>query len=235
MVFSSEHQLEMPDGFPADVMVAFMARARSIVLVPAPSDAWNELGGAANLIGWRFRGCADHMHQYLESWNTHGENVSFEEIYLRERALFGMFTAGVSCIESTCYALYALASHPKSLGLLFGEPEQRRCNPSRLKEALSKHPPVQSLVATLNALTSSTEWALWVDLRNRMTHRSNLPRIINAAVGAAPPPTRALHFAATSSTPAFEADLSQLEDMFAWLADSLRNLLVEGLALTSGP
>jgi hypothetical protein len=235
MVFSPEHQLEMPDGFPADAMVAFMALARSIVLVPTKSDAWKELGGASNLIGWRFRGCADHMHQYLDSWKKQGENVSFEEMYLRERALFGMFTSGVSCIESTCYALYALASHPESLDLPFGELEQRRCNPSRLKQALSTHPPAQSLVATLNALTSSTEWALWVDLRNRMTHRSNLPRIIIAAVGAAPPPSKALSFAATSSTPAFEADLSHLEDMFAWLTSSLRSLLVEGLALASGP
>jgi len=230
MVFSTAHQLEMPDSFPADAMDAFMAVARSITLTPTKSEAWKELGGASNLIGWRFRGCNDYMHQYLDSWKVHGANVSFEEIYLRERALFGMFTAGVSCIESTCYALNALASHPKLLGLPFGEPEQRRCNPTRLKETLSKYPQAQALVATLKVLTSSTEWALWVDLRNRMTHRSNLPRIINAAVGATPPPEKALYFAATSSTPAFEADLSHLEVMFAWLASSLRSLLEDGLA-----
>lgn len=235
MVFSTEHQLELPDSFPADAMVAFMVAARSIVLTPTKSDAWKELGGASNLIGWRFRGCHEDMHKYIDSWKVHGANVSFEEMYLRERALFGMFTAGVSCIESTCYALNALASHPTLLGLPFGEREQRSCNPTRLKESLSKHAEAQALVSTLDVLTSSTEWDLWVDLRNRMTHRSNLPRIVHGAVGAEPPPAKALHFAATLSTPAFEADVSHLEALFDWLASSLRNLLVEGLAFASRP
>ena len=233
MVFSTDHQLEMPDSFPADAMVAFMAAARSILLSPTKSDAWKEFGGASNLIAWRFRGCNDYMHQYLDSWNDHGANISFEEMYLRERSLFGMFTAGVSCIESTCYALNALASHSKLLGLPFGEAQQRRCNPTQLKEALSKHPRARALVDALNTITNSTEWVFWVDLRNRMTHRSNLPLIHNASVGSTPPPTKALHFAATSSTPAFEADLSHLEVMFAWLAKSLRDLLEEGLAFTA--
>lgn len=235
MAISTVHQLEMPDSFPADEMAAFMEAARSIALLPTKSDAWKELGGASNLIGWRFRGCHEHMQEYLESWKVYGANVSFEQMYLRERALFEMFTAGVSCIESTCYALNALASDPKLLGLPFGELEQRRCNPTRIKETLSKHPEALALVAALEALTSSTEWTLWVELRNRMTHRSNLPRIINVAFGAVPPPARALHFAATSSTPAFEADLSHLEALFTWLASSLRNLLVEGRAFASRP
>jgi len=235
MVFSTTHQLELPDSFPADAMDAFMAAARSIVLTPTKSDAWKELGGASNLIGWRFRGCHEDMNTYINSWKVHGANVSFEEIYLRERALFGMFTAGVSCIESTCYALNALASHPSLLGLPFGEREQRACSPARLQKSLSKHSEALALVTTLDVLTNSTEWTLWVDLRNRMTHRSNIPRIIQAAVGAEPPPAKALHFAATSSTPAFEADASHLETMFDWLASSLRNLLVAGLAFAHRP
>ena len=223
MVFSTEHQLELPDSFPADEMVAFMAEARRLLLSPTKSEAWKELGGASNLIGWRFRGCHEDIRKYIDSWQVHGANISFEE----------MFTAGVSCIESTCYALNALASHPKVLGLPFGNQEQRRCNPKRLKESLSKHPEAKALAATLDVLTGSTEWAFWIDLRNRMTHRSNLPRISHGAVGAEPPPAKALHFAATSSTPAFEADVSHLEAIFAWLAISLRNLLVERLAFAS--
>ena len=212
-----------------------MAAARSITLSPTKSDAWQELSGASNLIGWRFRACHEDMNRYVESWRKVGQNVSSEEMYSRERALFGMFTAGVSCIESTCYALHALASHPKLLGLPFGEREQRNCNPTRLKECLAKYPNAQALAAALNLLTSSTEWDLWVDLRNRMTHRSNLPRIIPGAIGFEPPPAKALHFAATSSTPGFEADVSHLERMFAWLSQSLRGLLLEGQAFACLP
>jgi hypothetical protein len=235
MVFSTEHQLELPDSFPAEAMVTFMAAARSIMLTPTKSDAWEELAGASNLIGWRFRGCHEDMTKYIDSWKLHGANVSFEEIYLRERALFGMFTAGVSCIESTCYALNALASHPKLLGLPFGLQEQRNCSPKQLKESLSKHAKAQALVSALDVLTSSNEWKRWLDLRNRMTHRSNLPRIIQAAIGAEPPPAKALHFGGTSSTPGIEGDVSYLEAMFAWMASSLRNLLIEGLAFAGRP
>src|SRR6478735_3764138 len=142
-------------------MVAFMAAARSIVLTPTKSDSWKELAGASNLIGWRFRGCHEDMTKYIDSWKLHGANVSFEEIYLRDRALFGMFTAGVSCIESTCYALNALASHPTLLGLPFGQQEQRNCSPKQLKERLSKHAKAQALVSALEVLTSSNEWKWW--------------------------------------------------------------------------
>lgn len=228
MVFSTEHQLDLPDSFPADEMVAFMAAARSITLLPTKSLAWKELGGASNLIGWRFRSCHEDMSTYIRSWEQFGSDVSFEEMYLREKALFGMFAAGVSCIESACYALYALASHPRLLALPFGEKEQRICFPARLKQQLASYPNANAITDSLNLLTCSTEWALWSDLRNRMTHRSNLPRSIRGAVGSEPPPAKILEFSATTSTPVFEGDVTSLEGLFAWLSRSLRSLLIAG-------
>jgi hypothetical protein len=68
-----------------------------------------------------------------------------------------------------------------------------------------------------------------------MTHRTNLPQIILGAVGAEPPPTKALQFAATTSTPAFEADIPHLEALFAWFAQSLCRLLPEGRAFVKHP
>lgn len=67
MVFSTEHQLELPNNFPSDEMVAFMASARQVLLNPTMSEAWKEFGGASNLIGWRFRSCYEDMTQYIES------------------------------------------------------------------------------------------------------------------------------------------------------------------------
>ena len=205
-----------------------MAAARSVLLVPCKSEPWKEFGGATNLIGWRFRACHEYMNTFVDSWNTHGERISFEEIYAQERALFGMFSTGASCIESMSYALNALASHSTILGVPFGESEQRGCNPTRLRELLNKHPDGQSLAATLATITESQEWRLWIEFRNRMTHRSNLPRIVYGAVGSDPPPAKALQFAATSSTRGLVADASHLESLFDWLAQSLRRLLVEG-------
>jgi len=228
MVFSIEHQLELPDDFPAQDMVAFMAAARTVTLSPRISLAWIQLGGASNLIGWRFRSCHEDMSTYIESWKRFGSHVSFEEIYLREKALFGMFTAGVSCIETACYALYALASHPKLLALPFGENEQRNCTPTSLQKQLAKRLEAKALAVCLELLVHSKEWQQWVALRNRMSHRSNLPRHIRGAVGSKPPPAKILEFAATTSTPAFIGDHHDLRNLFTWLSGSLRNLLIEG-------
>lgn len=234
MAFNDLLKLDLPDAFPANDYSDFMAAARS-VLLPNKTEAWKEFAGASNLIGWRFRSSFEDMRAYIASWQKYGADVSFEEIYLRERALFGMFSSGVSCVESVCYASYALASHPSVLGLVFGESEQRRCKPSRLQNALGSHPRGQALVSALTALNNSNEWRLWDDLRNRMIHRSNLPQIIYGAVGSTPLPEKALQFAATSSTPAFEADESHLEALFLWLSKSLSQLLAGGRHLANGP
>lgn len=73
------------------------------------------------------------------------------------------------------------------------------------------------------------------DLRNRMNHRSNIPRIGLGAGGAEAPSEQALQFVATSSTAAIEADTPYLEGLFAWLADALRGLLEQGTIFAAHP
>lgn len=224
MTFNDLLKLDLPDAFPAAQYSEFMTAARA-VLLPNVTNAWKEFAGASNLIGWRFRSCYEDMGTYVASWKAKGDNASFEELYLRERALFNMFVSGVSCIESTCYASYALSSHPAVLGLPFEEVEQRFCSPSQLCNALTPHKSGQVLVSVLSVILDSDEWRLWVDFRNRMAHRSNLPRIIYCAIGSPAPPAEALQFAATSSTQAFEADVDDLKAHFSWLSNSLGELL----------
>jgi len=224
--------IKLPDEFPDQEFKSFMESSKSILLANKGS-AWVEFGGATNLIAWRFRSCYEEMQEYRKSWFDYGFDIPFEEIYRRDKQLFGMFTSGVSCIESVCYSLYALASHPNVLAIPFGDKEQRRCNPKSLMHALSSHDLAKPLYITLNSIIGSDEWKLWVDLRNRMTHRSNLPRIIRGAVGSSPPPGKALQFAKTSSTPSFEEDEEHLEYLFSWLAESLRSLLIGGHNLVS--
>lgn len=106
---------------------------------------------------------------------------------------------------------------------------------ARLEIALRSHSRADTLVSALSTMCNSREWGLWVDLRNRMTHRSNLPRIISASFGSTPPPAATPQFAATSSTPELEADESHLEAMFLWLSESLSQLLKGGRDLAIVP
>lgn len=230
MRYCAEYCIEVPDDFPVEELTTFMAAARRVLLAPlAPQGPeWVEFAGASNLIGWRYRASSEEWHYYKHSWQTHGAAVDHECLYRRERALFGMFTAGVSCIESTSYALAALSSHPRVGRIPFGATEQRYCSPKKLLEWLSPLPTAAALTQALSDLCVSAEWKLWVDLRNRMSHRSNLPRFIFGAIGAAPPPVKPLQFAATSSTPVVKGDLESFDALHTWLTDSLRKLLIEG-------
>jgi hypothetical protein len=232
MTFCAEYCLEMPDDFPVVELTAFMVQARQI-LIPGgnTSAAWKEFGGASNLIGWRYRASFDAWREHKESVEKYGGGRDHEDLYLQERSLFLMFSAGVSCIESAIYALAAAASDPSVCGIGFTPKEQRACSPNRLLEWLTPHPKAANLVATLQHLLASPEWALWVDLRNRMTHRSNLPRRLFASVGAPPPQVKPLNYAPTSSTPEVDAGFADWDALHEWLARQLRKLLVSGTTL----
>jgi hypothetical protein len=231
MRLSAEYCIKLPDDFPEAELTRYMAAARRVLLEPNKSSPqWREFGGASNLIAWRYRASYEDWHYYKTSLQRHS-NADHEEHFRRERALFGMFTAGVSCIESTCYSLAALASHPAVLALPFGSTEQRRCSPSTLRDWLCPHAKAASLTAALDQLASAAQWGLWVDLRNRMTHRSNLPRVIQAWTGTQPPPVKPIHFAATSSTPVVEAETTDFDDLHEWLAQALGSLLTAGASL----
>ena len=235
MTFCVEFCLEMPDDFPVVELTAFMAEARR-VLIPGgnTSVAWEEFGGASNLIGWRYRASSDAWKEHKESVQTYGGGRNHEDLYLQERSLFLMFSAGVSCIESTTYALAAAASDPNVCGIAFTPKEQRTCSPNRLLQWLTQHPNAADLVAALQHLLAAPEWAVWVDLRNRMTHRSNLPRRHFASVGAPPPQVKPLNYAPTSSTPEVDADLADWDALHEWLAHQLRKLLLSGAELLRG-
>lgn len=224
---STNYCLDLPDDFPEVELTGYMSVARKVLLEPQKSVQWKEFAGASNLIGWRYRASYEDWQYYKTSLATHS-NPDHEELYRRERALFGMFTGGVSCIESTVYSLAALASHPSVLALPFGPAEQRRCTPSKLRDWLVPHTKASAVSAALNEMHAASEWRMWGELRNRMTHRSNLPLVIHAWTGTSPPPIKPLHFAATSSTPAVKAETTEFDVLHEWLAKTLGSLLVAG-------
>lgn len=235
MTYCAELCLELPDDFPVVEFTEFMAEARR-VLIPGgnTSPAWKEFGGASNLIGWRYRASFDAWREHRASVEAHAGGRNHEDVYMQERSLFFMFAAGVSCVESTTYALAAAASHSTVCGIAFSDKEQRACTPSRLARWLEPYPKAVALATTLKELVAAPEWELWVELRNRMTHRSNLPRRHFASVGAPAPQVNPLNFAPTSSTPEVDAGLTDWDALHAWLAQQLRRLLLSGMALLRG-
>jgi hypothetical protein len=230
MTFVDELKLELPVEFPATEFTALVRRARAILCEPM-SDVWQEFAGASNLIGWRFRGAFEAQISYAESWQRYGNAGDIEELYCRDRALFSMFSSGVSCLESTSYAAYALASHPKVLNIVFDETNRRNCSLNSLRKAIADAPFASGLRSAIKEVTDAVEWSTWRDLRNRMTHRSNPPQEIVGNCGGPPPVAMPVQFAATSSTKSFVVDLNGLRELNLWLAKSLQSLLVATTSL----
>ncbi|WP_143434336.1 hypothetical protein [Hydrogenophaga sp. H7] len=228
LLYSDEYCIEVPSSFPIREAAAFRVTARRLLTQPFAGKEWLEFGGASNLIAWRYRAMVEDWHWYRDSWLSVGAAASHEEQFRRDRALFGMFSSGVSCVESTVYALAALSSHPTVFGLSFGPEQQRCCSPKTLLNWLNGRLGAKALTQRLAVLCESVEWQRWVDLRNRMSHRSNLPMVTVGAMGRLPPPARALHFAPTSSTQKIEGDLDDFDALCAWLTGMLAELLIEG-------
>jgi len=225
-------QLHMPSLFPLKAFEEFVNKVRGVTL--PGSEARREFGGASNLIGWRFRACVEDKEGYMASWRQYGADVSFDIIYIRERLLFATFVSGLSCVEATVYACYALASYPNVFGLPFDEKiRQFGSGPKQLKEKLQAINPSIALVSVLEELVASDQWSLWKNFRNTMTHRSNLPRIVYAAMGGPLPPANPLEFASTWSSKALSGDEATFNEMLSWLASSLERLLRAGAQLAN--
>jgi hypothetical protein len=79
------------------------------------------------------------------------------------------------------------------------------------------------LVTALSVLVSSPEWETWKSFRDRMAHRSNLPR--NLYGGTSLPPSKPLDFASTSSTSAYSGELEDFEGLLVWLAAQLSEVM----------
>lgn len=229
-----EHMpIDMPDLFPGKQFDRFMDSSK-VILLPDKGQPWQEFVGASNLIAWRFRACIDYFGEYRSSKQQFAGGTGFDRLYNQERYWFGAFVAGVSCVDSVTYAIYALASHSAVLDLNFGVKEQRGCSPKNLAQALGPGGRAAPAVTAINKMLASDDWTLWRDLRNRMMHRSNLPRVIRGSIGSAPPKTPPIEYGATSSTQHVEGDESWIDMRCQWLSQHIAALLESGTHLAQG-
>jgi len=226
-----EMKIDMPDEFPAVEFTDFMARVRAIML-PEKGPEWTELASASNLVAYRFRSTAEAFESFARSWEQHGAGgADHNELYLRERAFFIMFASGLSCLEATCYGIQAVASHKKVLHFAFGEDEQRSSSPDSLRKALRGFDQAAPLRKTIKRMMRAREWRVYTQLRNRMAHRSVLPRLIKLSEGAVAPAKQRFEAIKTTSSDAVSLSLDDLRTLILWLADALRGLLVGATAL----
>jgi len=157
-----------------------------------------EFGLALNAIAWRYRNAFEELSFLRGHYSQKNAPVDHEDHYQREKSLFGFFTAGVSCIEATLYAIAAYTSVVPSFD--FSEKAQRACNPSKLYEWLKPHVGAVGLAVKVEELSKSSEWEFLLEVRNCLSHRGNLPGIIQLSAAASLPKVKPILFDRTTST-----------------------------------
>jgi hypothetical protein len=228
MPYVPELCINMPPDFPAREFSAFLDNARKALIEPeGTTPQWKEFGLASNIIAWRYRSAHEALQFLRGRYSTTTGSIDHEDLYERERALFTLFTAGVSCIEACIYAIAAYYS--KVTGFQFEKQEQRACGPNRLRKWIEPFPGMEAIADAIKNIDDSVEWKLWVEVRNRLSHRGNLPGIIY--VGAPLPTVNPILFDETTSTDPIDMGVQDLNAHFDWITNTLLCLMRETVAL----
>ncbi len=222
--------INMPPSFPTATFAQLLDKAREALHDARGAEPkWKEFALASNIIGWRYRTAFDELEFLRGRYSTTRGPIDHEDIYQREHALFVLFTAGVSCVEACIYATAAYCSHV--VGFDFGIKEQHVCGPSKLQDWLKSLDRAAALIAVLKDIEDSQEWQFWRRVRNRLSHRGNLPAIIYASVGCPTPEVNPIIFDATTSTGAIDMSVEELNTHFSWLTDTINRLMHATVAL----
>lgn len=221
----NEPRIVMPLQFPSEVFDEYRDTGLRLMRL-AQDDHWTEFSSACTNVAWRYRACWDHAESYKACYTTLGP---IEAVYQTERHYFGTYTNGLSAIESMLYSLHALLASSKLLGWPFSETERKKRLPNYALGRIENEPQVKRRFANihqvLRELIDCRYWLVCKERRNRMYHRSRIPR--HLAIGDGPPRFR---LPATSSTEKDPADLASIETLVDWLSDKIRELSMAGLA-----
>lgn len=224
--------LQMPASFPCAEYTSWRTSVSPIIAAaPADDPSWESLA-ASNLTAWRFRQSCEAWEQIKELVHDKPNGGSHEDQYQMDSHMFTMLTTMISCIESTLYSISAVASLPTVVGYMFDNKTQKKASDANwLLSQLTGHPKASLLVDELTLLIKSTDWKFLLDLRNRVSHRTNLSRVGFATVGGVLPPPIPFHYAATTNTPEIKKSVADFANYHAWFANTLRRLLVGARAL----
>jgi len=232
MAYCENLCLEMPASFPCSEYTLWRSTASPIVAAAPPGDPACESLAASNLTAWRFREACEAWARIKRLVHDKPNGGSHEDQYQMDSDMFTMLTAMISCIESTLYSISAVGSLPTVVGYLFDHKAQKKgSDASWLLGMVAGNSKAAMLANELTSLAGSAQWTFLLDLRNRVSHRSNLSRVGFATVGGVLPAPVPFHYAATTNTPEIRKTVPDFESYHTWFADTVRRLIVGAHAL----
>ena len=171
--------------FPPDFAVAeYEAIHQRVSAKSKPNmGAWEQYTGAWNGLAHRFRTCAESDEAFTASIRQAGDAPPPSERYIQERELFSFFVAGLSSVESLCFALFAIGAMLRPNDFPMGTPKELRAiSPESTARTFGSLYPGDAFTSALQQLTRSQEFRDWKEIRNILAHRAAPGRIIFAGI-----------------------------------------------------
>ena len=223
-------QCHVPKEFPDEAFSHFLNLGKKAISME-PEDLarplLQEFGCATNIIPWRFRSGFEFKSEFVQSWEIIGNAADHNEIYKREKSFFGWLNAEVSAIDASFHAIYVLCALKQNFNLDFSEKARRNISPKKLADQIPENVPSYLLKKSIVDVINSKEYGSVKELRNRMSHRGNIPRHIKVTPGSGPD-LEFLNYAATWSSAALVGDSSKIDEMMNWFASTMKSILEAG-------
>ena len=156
--------------------------ARLGVSAPRPEGFAGFLGGW-NALTMRFRAAAEESLAARMFLVRSQGDLSAEDRYLQERALFGFFANAMSAVESCCFTIYHLGQMRQPT--FFALPDDR-VTVSVTSDAFALAFPGTQVDVELSALKVAPDWLNIKSIRNTLVHRESPGITIFAGAGTMP-------------------------------------------------
>lgn len=180
-------QLPMPTEFPSksyDALIATIGTLDSefrLLNDGQSSTEWRHFADAANGVTYRWRAVVDADQLFCKLIPLGGPSI--EERYQEEAALFAFFANGLSSVEMTCYAMYALAAQFDNLKFPQIAKDPKRITPGFVRERFTNIFPGEALTrALISLLKSGSTYELVRDVRNALAHRGAPGRQLHVTI-----------------------------------------------------
>jgi hypothetical protein len=174
--------LVMPGDFPtAEYGTIFDRVSRR---TNASGHVYDQFASAWNAVSYRYLAMTEDEQAFtaLVTQTAPEPQIRYEQ----ERALFGFFSNGFSVVESTFYGLFALGAMLSPAHFPIASPkEQQRISPQSTMAAFKAAFTNDAINSLISALTASTNYIEWREIRNILTHRAAPGRTFFVGIGGA--------------------------------------------------
>lgn len=181
MVYEGNIWGSLPADYPT--VLAEQCYRKLLDAIPVGSYGRELMGYGFKGAAYRFRATSEYQGEFERSISAPGGAAPpANEEFLQERCLFGFFASGLASLESLTFAIHALAGHYEPGCFSLAPGGLRNVSPASVSGAMQKWP-AAPITQALGFLISDSDFAEWKDIRNILSHRVILPRLISFQPG----------------------------------------------------